>query len=396
MIDLLTSVRQFFASNVDLMGASLGVTWGELIFAFLFPVLALTIVMRLISYFMKRALKNSKLTEEGRTRVLRWTRRIYRLLYLLAIIILAASIFGDQIGQTLMTILEFLREPFFTSGNTEVSVVTLLLLIPIFYAATWAGNSSRRMLEDGVMTRLNVDPSRQFSIVSLIRYAVMTVVAIIGLSIIGINLSSLAVIFGVLGLGIGFGLQGVVANFFAGLMIIISRPIKEGDRIHIGELEGDVQQIKMLYSVVNTITNETIIIPNRNITENNVHNQSYDDPSIVLFTDVQVSYRSDLDKVLAVLMRVGEESRYRFDGRSPRVLYRSFDDSGITVTLALPIRSAVERHIARSDVMLGIWRAFKQNGIEIPFPQMDLHVQKLPDASSPEDPSAGTTSGSST
>lgn len=187
----------------------------------------------------------------------------------------------------------------------------------------------------------------------------------------------------------------MVANFFAGLVIIISRPIKEGDCIHIGELEGDVQQIKMLYSVANTITNETISIPNRNITENNVHNQSYDDPSIVLFTNVQVSYRSDLDKVLAVLMRVGEENRYRFDERPPRVLYRSFDDSGITVTLALPIRSAVELHIARSDVMLGIWRAFQQNGIEIPFPQMDLHVQKLPDGQPYEDQSAGTTSGSS-
>jgi small-conductance mechanosensitive channel len=93
-------------------------------------------------------------------------------------------------------------------------------------------------------------------------------------------------------------------------------------------------------------------------------------------------------------MRVGEENRYRFDERPPRVLYRSFDDSGITVTLALPIRSAVERHVARSDVMLGIWRSFKQNGIEIPFPQMDLHVQKLPDAGNGEGPSAGTASGS--
>jgi small-conductance mechanosensitive channel len=214
-------------------------------------------------------------------------------------------------------------------------VVTLLLLVPIFYVATWAGNSTRHVLEQGVLDRLSLDASRKFSIVSLSRY---------------------------------------------GVMIILSRPIKEGDRVQIAGLEGDVKQIRVLYSVVNTLTDETLIIPNREIVENIVHNQSYDQPSIILFTDVQVSYRSDLDKVKEVLTRVGEESSFLHEGKRPRVLFRSFDDSGITVTLAVPIRSAIERHIATSDIMLDIWRAFRSTGIEIPFPQMDLYVKQIPPA----------------
>jgi small-conductance mechanosensitive channel len=95
-------------------------------------------------------------------------------------------------------------------------------------------------------------------------------------------------------------------------------------------------------------------------------------------TDVQVSYGSDLDQVNSVLLQVGSQSEYRFGNRPPRVLFRSFDDSGITVTLALPIRDAVERHQARSAIIMDIWRAFKRAGIEIPFPQRDVHVKALP------------------
>jgi potassium efflux system protein len=170
----------------------------------------------------------------------------------------------------------------------------------------------------------------------------------------------------------------VISNFFSGIVIMFARPIKEGDRIHIGDMEGDVVHIRLLYSVVNTITSETIVIPNRYITENLVHNQSYEDPSIILFTDVQVSYKADLDRVNSTLLQVGLESEYRYGSRPPRVLFRSFDNSGIGVTLAVPIKNATERHQARSAIVMDIWRAFKKTGIEIPFPQRDIHVKALP------------------
>ncbi len=378
MSALIGLLRNLLGTAIAFNGAVLGVTWGELILAFAFPVLGIFVAIRILVHLVRRLVEKSQMKEESRQRFMHWFRLAYRFAFLVAVALLAANLLGDQIIESVRSMLAFLGEPFFTSGNTEISVVTLLLLIPIFYVATWAGNGTRRILEHGVLDRVSLDPSRRFSVVNLARYGVMALVVVIGLSIVGINLSSLAVIFGVLGLGLGFGLQGVVANFFAGLMIVLSRPIKEGDRVHINGLEGDVRRIRILYSVVNTITNETLIIPNREIVERIVHNQSYEDPSIILFTDVQVSYRSDLDLVRRVLTEVGERSSYRYADRQPNVLFRSFDSSGITVTLALPIRTSIERHRARSQVVLDVWRAFKEAGVEIPFPQMDLHVKQLP------------------
>jgi potassium-dependent mechanosensitive channel len=338
------------------------------------------VVAVLFVVFVKRVIGRSRMTEDTRAIVLRWFRVVYRVLLFIAIVALVTNLMGHQIRETLRSIVVFLREPFYVAGATRISILTLLLLVPVFYVAGLAGSVTRQVIERRLFERLSLDPSRRFSFLSIARYIVMILVVVIGLTIIGIDLSTLAVMFGVLGVGIGFGLQGVVANFFAGITIILTRPIKEGDRINITDLEGDVRQIRLLYSVVNTISNETLIIPNRHIVETVVHNQSYDEPSIVLRTDVQVSYKSDLDQVRIVLLAVGQRSLYRIVDKDAWVIYRSFDDSGITVTLAIPIRNAADRHVARSDTIIEIWRAFRKNGIEIPFPQTDLHVKELPPA----------------
>jgi potassium-dependent mechanosensitive channel len=378
MDESLTPLQQFFSRNIQLGENTLPVTWQQLLFGLVLPIVVIYLGTRLVMFFVKRLVAKSQLKDTTKKGLLRWIRIGYRLGYLVAFGLLVARLLGDQITEGLGSVFVFLSEPFFESGNTQISVVTLLLLIPIFYVASWAGNATRRVLERGVLERLNLDASRRFSVTSLLRYGVAALVVMIGLSVVGINLSSLAVIFGVLGIGLGFGLQGIVANFFAGMIIIISRPIKEGDRIHFGEMEGDVQHIRMLYSVVRTITDETLILPNRQIVENAVHNQSYDDPGITLITPVQVAYESDLDHVGRVLLSVGKRISYLRNGREPRVIFRSFDDSGITVALAVPIGDARDRYMARSEMIVEIWRAFRQAGITIPFPQRDLHVKTAP------------------
>ena len=377
MRSLITQIRDFFNMTI---GPAFGITWGELVLRFLLPLVVLIVLVIVFVAFVKHLLGKSRMNDETRRLVLRWFRLVYRILFVIAVIALATNLLGAQIRESLRSVLVFLREPFYVSGATRISVLTLLFLVPLFYVAGLAGSLTRQVLERRLFERLSLDPSRRFSFLSLSRYVVMILVIAIGLSIIGIDLSTLAVMFGVLGVGIGFGLQGVVANFFAGITIILTRPIKEGDRINITELEGDVRQIRLLYSVVNTISNETLIIPNRHIVETVVHNQSYDEPSIVLRTDVQVSYKSDLDQVRIVLMAVGQRSLYKIIEKDAWVIFRSFDDSGITVTLAIPIRNAAERHVARSETIIEIWRAFRRNGIEIPFPQTDLHVKELPPA----------------
>lgn len=368
-------VMQFVTTDLVIGPLVLPFTLLELGLVFLLPWLLILGSIRLVFVALRRLVQNAPWREEARTSVVRWVRLITRLAATLTTVVLLSRLLGGEISRWAKTIYRILNQPFFVSGTTEVSVITLVLVIPVFYVASWLGRATKNMFETGLVERLNLDPARQFSLLSILRWSVMTISVVIGLSIIGINLSSLAVLFGVLGIGVGFGLQGVVGNMFAGLVIIFARPIKEGDRILVGDIEGTVQTIKFIHTVVNTITNETIIIPNKDLTESNVHNYSYENPSIIVCNPVQVSYSSDLERVERVMLEVAARNPYAVPEGEHFFQVWSFDDSGITVRVCAVIRSATDRIASMAWTNMEIWRAFKENGIEIPFPQVDLHVR---------------------
>ncbi|MFP4374290.1 MAG: mechanosensitive ion channel family protein [Spirochaetaceae bacterium] len=354
------------------------------------PLLLLLLVGRVAKALLQRSLSRASWSEDARRRVLLWARRLYRAVTLVLSVGLVGRLFGAQMFAYLGAALSVLREPLYSSGSTEISVVTVLLLVPVFYAATWLSRLSRRVTNHALSERIALDAARRFSISSLVSYGVMGLVVVVGLSVVGIDLSALAVIFGVLGIGLGFGLQSTVANFFAGIVIIFSRPIKEGDFILVNDYEGTVEHIRLVSTVINTITNETIVLPNSQIVDNYVHNYSFDDISIVVCVGVQVSYSSDLDRVRDVLSGVAARNPYaKVEGDRGLVLFRSFDDSGITVRLCSAIRDAREKNPASSWLVLEIWRAFREAGIEIPFPQRDVHIKSMPPAAAPAEGETG-------
>ncbi len=342
------------------------------------PLLLVFAAYRLLRMAVRRVLILAEVSEATRTSVNGRIRRVFALLFPLLLIAYAGRLAGAEIFTLIGRVIGILNEPFFESGTTRLSVITLILLVPIFGLASWLAHLTKQAVESRFLERIGLDPARRFSIASLVRYIVLIVVMVIGLSMVGINLSSLAVMLGVLGIGIGFGLQGVVANFFAGIVIILTRPIKEGDRILVHDYEGTVEQIRIISTVINTLTNETIIVPNSELVNRYIHNYSYEDVSIIVVNWVQVSYNSDLDRVGEVLRQVALSNPFRIEDREPRVFFRSFDDSGISVSLGTWIRDARERLLASSWSNLEIWRAFKTNGIEIPFPQRDLHLRSGP------------------
>jgi len=166
-------VRDFFSARIVLGVNTLSVTWGQFIFTFVLPLVGAYLVIRLIVFLVKRLVAKSQLKDDAKNRLMRWFRRVYRLLFFVTVVVLAVNLFGDEVTDSLGSVFTFLREPFFVSGNTQISVVTLLLLVPIFYLASWAANGTRRFLEAGVLDRLSFDASRRFSIVSLTRYGVV-------------------------------------------------------------------------------------------------------------------------------------------------------------------------------------------------------------------------------
>ena len=349
----------------------------RLILEFVLPLAAFYVVARLIRFFVRKRLDTAEIKPETQKRVLAWIKAGYRTIFVLLLFLLSGMLFGARMFDYLGGFVGVLNEPFFESGGTQISIITLLMTLPIFYLASWAGSMSRKFLESNLLDRITMDQSRRFSLANLMRYAIMAIVTLVGLSIIGIDLSSLAVIFGVLGIGIGFGLQSTIANFFAGLIIIVSRPIKEGDRIQVEGMEGTVTHIRLINSIINTITNETIVVPNSQMVQNPVHNYSYEDRRIILVNTVQVSYASDLENVARIMEGIPLNSPYSVPSSQIDVFVRSFDDSGITMMLRSWIREAEDRHRASSWVNMEIWKRFKEEGIEIPFPQRDLHLRSV-------------------
>jgi potassium efflux system protein len=352
----------------------------DFLLRFALPFAVSLLLLRLLRRTLIKGLEKSKFKDDTKLVLGRWIRIGIRVLILTLLVILLAFLLGAEFFSVLNSVGSVLNEPFFKSGDLEISVLTLLAAIPVFYAASWAGKTSRTIIEKEVLGRIPVDASQRFSIANISRYAVMLLVLIIGLSIIGINFSSLIVIFSVLGIGIGFGLQGLVANFFAGLIIIVTRPIKEGDFIITAStaepVEGHVSRITLLHSVINTLLNETVIVPNTNIISTPVHNYSYDDPQISVPMDVDVHYDSDLDKVEEVLLGIGRDCPYWDRHPEPRVLVTVFGDSGIGMRLLVRISKGSDRFLAMSWLRKETWRRFKDNGIVIPYPQMDLYIKE--------------------
>jgi small-conductance mechanosensitive channel len=374
---VIDAVKSFLLSPLEIGGISFFFTPLEALLRFVLPLVLLFALIRLLLLIQRRVvLKRIKIPEENKKKVYRYTRLVLRIIGVIVVLFLLFSFFGAEIGKFLLRVWGVLTTPFTTAGSSRISVITILLAIPVVYLASWVSKLTRRFLDATVLQQLAISDASRFTISSLVRYGVLALAVLIGLSIIGINLSSLAVVLGALGIGIGFGLQNVVANYVAGLVIFFERPVKEGDRILVNGLEGDVMQIKLRSTVINTLTNETIIVPNSQLVGNSIHNYSYEDTRIVIVNSVQVSYSTDLDRAREVLLGVAGRNPYALKTPPPGVRVVAFQDSGIELALWTWIGGATDKLAAVSWTNLEIWRAFNDCGIVIPFPQVDLHVKE--------------------
>lgn len=358
----------------------------EFILKFVLPLSLILIIIRLLNKGTGVIVDQTKLSEKAKIGIKKWTRRSLRLIFFILFLVIAGKLFGARMFDYLKMFYQTLNQPLFNLGKTSISIITLLLIIPIFYLSSWAGKAAGGIANQTMMERLGFDEARQFSLLKLLRYSVMILTFLIGLSIIGINLSSITVIFGVLGIGIGFGLQNSVANIFAGLLIILTRPIKEGDAVLMNKYEGTIDEIRAFSTVITTIMNETIIVPNSKLVSDVVYNYSYSERSVIIRNDVGVSYSSDIDRVIDLLKKVAKKNPYARTDKEPNIFVKEFASSSINIAVLVWIRDVKNKYEASHLMNLEIWRTFRANSIEIPFPQNDVYIKQTPETgNSPED-----------
>ncbi len=269
----------------------------------------------------------------------------------------------------------FLDTVGFDYSQTRISLFTLsagiLSLIVLVWLAFAISNLAARRLN-------NVDgmtPSAQILLVMLIKITLVIIAVITGLSFVGIDITALAIFTGALGVGIGLGLQKVVSNLFSGLILLVDKSIKPGDVIAVGETYGWVNHMGARYVSVVTILGVEYLIPNDTLITQRVENWSYSNDLLGLATKVGISYDSDMEKAIELIIESAAEHERVLEDPSPKCYVKAYGDSAIELEFYFWIRDPKKGIVnVRSDILRGIWKRFHENNIKIPYPQRDLHV----------------------
>jgi len=258
----------------------------------------------------------------------------------------------------------------------SLSLLQIFLLIALLVAVFWISSRTKRFLFNRLLAQSGLDRALQYAIAQIISNIVLVVGVLIVLENTGIHLGALAVFAGAVGVGVGFGLQNIASNFISGLVILAERPITIGDRVEVAGITGQVQQIRARSTVIRTNDNIMMIVPNTKFIDSPVTNWTYGDPRVRFRIPVGVAYGSDIAKVREALLAAGRENPNTLKDPAPSVFLEKFGDSSIDFQLVVwssEMSARPSRY--RSDLNFAIEQKFREAGIELPFPQRDLHIR---------------------
>ena len=233
------------------------------------------------------------------------------------------------------------------------------------------------LLEATLFRRLG--PGERYAYSTIVKYAVVLVGLAIAFDAIGVGWSSIQWLVAAVGLGLGFGLQEIFANFISGLIILFERPIRVGDTVSVGEVNGTVSRIRIRATWITAFDRKELIVPNKEFVTGRLINWTLSDAILRVSVPVGVAYGSDTDRVIEVLTEVARGSRRVLRDPRPQVLFLGFGDSSLSFELRVFVRNAEQLFPVRHDLHMAIDKAFREAGIEIAFPQRDLHLRSVPD-----------------
>ncbi len=265
----------------------------------------------------------------------------------------------------------------FAVGDGRITVGTVLIAAAVLYGALLTSRALQALLMQEVLPRRSMELGVQLSIARLVHYAVITVGFLLAVYSLGFSLTNLTIIGGALGVGIGFGLQAIVNNFASGLILLFERPIKVGDTIQVGEEMAEVKHLGLRSTVIETFDNAEIVVPNSDLITNRVTNWTLSERRVRLKLPVGVAYGSDVARVMGILMSCANEHDQVLKEPPPRVLFLEFGDSSLNFELRVWISDFNNRRQVQSELNQAVDLRFRRAGIEIPFPQTDLHLRSV-------------------
>ena len=262
----------------------------------------------------------------------------------------------------------------------DIRVIPTNILAGIIAFTILAGLTGwvKRWIDKRWLRQITPDRGARDALVTVVGYTGFTISVLVGLSISGVNITGIAVVAGALSVGIGFGLQAIANNFVSGIILLFERPIKAGDFVSVGDVEGFVRKISIRATEIETLDNQDMLIPNSELVSGRVTNWVLHNPYGRLIVKIGVAYGSDIEKVAAILEDAANQHKQVIsDGRAspPKALFMGFGDSSLDFELRVRIVDIKRRYDVLSDLNFTINQQFASENIVIPFPQRDLHIR---------------------
>ena len=266
-----------------------------------------------------------------------------------------------------------------TVGTLRLSVLLVAKAAIVVALLLWAATALSRVISRRLQHVAGLSRSVQLLIANLIKIALISIAVLVGLNTVGIDLTAFTVFSGAIGVGVGFGLQKIVSNFVSGIILLVESSIKPGDVIEIGETFGNVISLGARYTAVRGRDGKEYLIPNENLIANQVINWSYSSPLVRIDCPFGVAYESDLRQVRTLAIAAAETTARVQAEPVPVCHITGFGDSAVNLVLRFwiddPGRGVTN---IKGDVYLALWETFRENGIELPFPQRDLRLRSAP------------------
>ena len=267
----------------------------------------------------------------------------------------------------------------FTLGSKHISVGLLITTTAILYGVFFISWIIQRSLMEGMFAKFRAERGVRYSIARLVHYVIVFIGFLIVISVLGFDITKFTILISALGVGIGFGLQGIVNNFVSGLILLFERPVRVGDYIEITGKWVEIKKIGIRSTLVHTFDDADVIIPNADLISNQVVNWTLSNRQIRLIVPLGVAYGSNVELVMERLLACAAAVPKIAKSPLPRVLFRKFGEISLEFELWIWIVDADYRMSINSEIHQEIDRAFKEAGIEIAFPQLDLHLRSVND-----------------
>ncbi len=329
------------------------------LFSLALPLLSSLAIIRLVFYVLRYSFLGAS-----------WLAQFERAFSVLVWAVVALYITG-----LLPDVIAALEAVSFSAGKQKLTLWHLLqgiaaLLVTVL-VALWLAGAIERRLDAATM-----DGNLRVVLARMSKAMLILLAVLIGLPMVGIDLTTLSVFGGALGVGLGLGLQRIASNYVSGFIILLDNSIRLGNVIAVGNDRGEVTRITTRYTVLKDVTGVEAIVPNELLVGNVVRNESYSNPQVRLNLPVLVSYQSDLEQAMALIVAAAAAQPRVLADPAPTALLAGFADSGINLEVAFWVADPEKgAGLLRSDINLAIWHAFRDAGIEIPYPQREVRVR---------------------